>query len=289
MVAKVTILYLASLLPDSATKSNQTSGNWCIYTAVCFAIKRVGERIRRKPLQYVVFLATRVYTARFCCCCCCTMLPTPNTSSLPSQLYCLPVCSLGSLPGFISSMTTPLSKCQVTLRAKEEHYTAAPCHAGRDITHTQVLISLLFTAGHRSAHSPVCMCEESKKKNTLWVFFPSFSKPAKRLPTAYQFLAHAKAAFHCEKFKTEKNKKNNKKNNKQNNLETQLAKQLHINCILDNHCDLRCCDSGSSAPFLSFGGTSGIFNEIVHTKNKNKKQTQVCIILIRNSRDPNWT
>lgn len=134
MVVKVTILYLASLLLASATKYNQVT---VVFThAVCFAIKRVEERIRRKPLQYVVFLATSVYTARFCCCCCCTMPSTPNTSSLPSQLYCLPMCSLGSLPGFISSMTTPLSKCQVTLLAKEEHYTAAPCHVGRDITHT---------------------------------------------------------------------------------------------------------------------------------------------------------
>lgn len=178
MVAKVTILYPASLLPGSATKSNQASGNWCIYTDVGFAIKRVEERIGRKPLQYAVFLATSVCTARFCYCCC-TMPPHPQhkLTSLPALLPA--VCRLGSLPAFISSMTIPLSKCQVTLCAKEEHYTAASCHAGRDITHTQVLISLLFTAGHRSAHSPVCMCEESIKKTKHCEFFFLFLQASK--------------------------------------------------------------------------------------------------------------
>lgn len=95
--------------------------------------------------------------------------PQHKLTSLPALLPA--VCRLGSLPAFISSMTIPLSKCQVTLCAKEEHYTAASCHAGRDITHTQVLISRLFTAGHRSAHSPVCMCEESKKKKHCEFFF----------------------------------------------------------------------------------------------------------------------
>lgn len=97
----------------------------------------------------------------------------PKTSSLPPLLSCLPLCSLGSLSAFISSMTIPLSKCQVTPRAKEEHYTAAPCHAGRHHPHSGFNFSAFYCRASECTFARVCMCEKSRK-TTASVFFIFF-------------------------------------------------------------------------------------------------------------------
>lgn len=88
----------------------------------------------------------------------CTTLKYTNGSGTEPDFVCCAMSSLKykptCLPVYCPSVCSPLClhlfndhptlKCQVTLRAKEEHYTAAPCHAGRHHPHSGFNFSAFY-------------------------------------------------------------------------------------------------------------------------------------------------
>lgn len=108
--------------------------------------------------------------------------PPSNINPLASPFYCPSVCSLDSPLCLHLFNDHPTLKCQVTLRAKEEHYTAAPCHAGRHHPHSGFNFSAFYRRASECTFARVHVWEEWRRE-TMWGFFLSFffffSKPAK--------------------------------------------------------------------------------------------------------------
>lgn len=157
-------------------------------TQKCFKVKQETsvQHIEKNPKNFgLVFLATSIYTARHCrdffsLSLQCIHLPYLKQAHLPPLLFRFPVRSLSA---FISSMTILLSKCQVTLRAKEEHYTAAPCHAGTHYPHSGFFFFCFLFFIFATAHLPVC--KNSIEKKAVFFFpFPSSQQNVCQRPTS---------------------------------------------------------------------------------------------------------
>lgn len=99
--------------------------------------------------------------------------PPSNINPLASPFYCPSVCSLGSPLCLHLFIDHPTLKCQVTLRAKEEHYTAAPCHAGRHHPHSGFNFSAFYRRVSECTFIRVHVWEEWRRETT-WGFFSFF-------------------------------------------------------------------------------------------------------------------
>lgn len=117
-------------------------------------------------MQCVVFLATGACTARSCCRRCrrCRTLPPAPQHKLASLPASLParVSPRQPLCLHLFNDHPPFKMPSDPVCQRGTLHSCSPATLA-DVTHTQVFISLLFTARHRSAHSPVCVrvCEEN--------------------------------------------------------------------------------------------------------------------------------
>ena len=94
----------------------------------------------------------------------CNFLSHTNTH-IPVRLTCPSVRDSVVLFGCLSlSDDRPVLKCQPTLRAKEKHYTAAPCHAGRHHPRSGFNFSASHRRGHRSARLFVCARNRERER-----------------------------------------------------------------------------------------------------------------------------
>lgn len=114
-------------------------------------------------------------------------LPSPwnnkkffSVISSPTQTrLCLSVL----LPVCLSCCLTlhPFCNTNRPLRAKEKHYTAAPCHAGRHHPHSGFNFCATYCR-HQSPHLFVSVC--ARRRETMCSFF----MPAKNLPATHQVI-----------------------------------------------------------------------------------------------------
>lgn len=127
--------------------------------------------------------------------------------------------------------------------AKEEHYTAAPCHAGRHHPHSGFNFPAFFPPGI-GVHIRLCACVRREEKNHCEGFLFSLS------PSQQNVCQPPTSSSHTRQSGISLCKVKNSEKNKKTNLETQLAKHknIHMSCILESCRDSRCRDSLSSAP-----------------------------------------